>query len=409
MINPTAVDSVLPVAGDTAFALLRAAIDQAGSRIWVTQFIVDARPRDDREGIVRYLLHALADAAHRGVDVRVLLPIVEAPSGPPYDINAPAARFLAVRGVRVRRYAGSVQRPHLHAKVVIVDDDLLMVGNLNWTRRAAELNTEQGLVIRGAHATDLASQKFDWLWRRRTRSAPVPPDPAILPGDGAPRKGRPGRYWPAHRLRLDPHRRKSELGLELYGRLQCDLRSGSTIELVAGQAYVKTVRALLDTATKRILITMLGLRASTDKRLRVLLDSVKQATQRGVDVRVLYEVVDGPRTDWTEDIPELRSAGVPLRPWPLRSRMHMRSVIVDDEHVIAGSTAWTPQSVYLTEEMSVHAHDARLAGALAARFDAWWSAATVPHEAKPCIDPCPCDNCGDRNGSSSPVSNRVKR
>ena len=89
------------VTGSELHHLLLTLLETTHSRLWITQFILDARPDFDDGRLVRTLMHAVAETAYRGVDVRVLIPDVSAPSGPEYDVNYPAAMFLANRGVDV--------------------------------------------------------------------------------------------------------------------------------------------------------------------------------------------------------------------------------------------------------------------------------------------------------------------
>lgn len=382
-------DAVLLLSGSDTAALVRRAIDGARARLWVTQFTVDARPERDRPPLVRYVLHALANARRRGVDVRVMLPVVIAPAGPPYDINEPAARFLTARGVAVSRYAASAARPHCHAKTLVADDDIVIAGNVNWTRGAFRRNTELGVAVRSVGLAASVAGRFDSLWAR------------ALEKDGPPVSAPVARCaeerWREYLAEADPHQSGRERGRELQGELMGHLSSDARVQPLAGQRYVRTIARLVATATRRVWVSMLGLRASTERRLRILLDSLAAARGRGVDVRVLYEVRDGPLTDWTADIGPLRSLGVPTRPWPLRSEMHLRSILVDDEHTIVGSVGWTPQSVFVTEELSVHVHGSRVAGAFAEQFARWWETRLEPTPPSSTVDMptlTPSSGCG---------------
>jgi len=412
------VDGLIVLDGGDALLFLRTAIDEARARIWVQQFVIDVRPKADRSGMMRHILHALARAAGRGVDVRVLVPAVMAPSGDPHDMNLPAVRFLAARGVAVRRYEGSTVRPHHHAKVTIIDDDLLTVSNSNWTTRAFRENTEQGVAIRSVSVAGSAAGRFDWLWSNRAAPPIAEYDPFIV---RFLRDRRPS-YWPARRAPLDPFHTYpgfERRGHHLYGTLVGHLRCGCSVRSLHGQRYARAVEAMIRSAKSRVLVAMSAMRASTDRQLRALPEALEAAADRGIDVRVLFQVRDWPRADLTADLSTLRNSRVRLRSWPMDSRMHLRSVIVDDGDVVVGSVGWTPQSIYLSEELSVHISDRRTAMAFSARFEDWWSvasrrapwqqvtvrrpASTPSREAPPaspavatspwsaCI--CPCDVC----------------
>ena len=151
--------------GEEYLALTRYALLRARDRVWAQQFVTDARPSQDVEGHVRYLLHGLAEARARGVDVRVLLTPIYPDLGPRYDVNEPVARFLAARGVPVRRFVGSPRRPRLHAKAILVDESLAIVGNANWTPNALTgENHERSLAVRSYDLVATLAGRFERAW-----------------------------------------------------------------------------------------------------------------------------------------------------------------------------------------------------------------------------------------------------
>lgn len=100
------------------------------------------------------LVLALTSAALRGVDVRVLVPersdsrLVTAAARSYFD-------ELLMHGVRVLEYQGRM----LHAKTLLVDDWLGMVGTANFDNRSFRLNYEVCALIYGSQlAHDLALQ-----------------------------------------------------------------------------------------------------------------------------------------------------------------------------------------------------------------------------------------------------------
>ncbi len=385
--------AVLPLDGPDLMALLRTAVARARKRVWALQFVADARPSEDRYGEIRYLVHALGEAASRGVDVRLLLPILMAGPDASYDLNEPVARFAAARGVAVRRYAPAAGRPHLHAKTMLVDDDLAIVGNANWTPSAFRLNTEQAVAARSEQATRRMALRFAHLWRHdarpfeqglalRTLPSAAGPEQLLRNADlavsltphGPEPRPKPGRYWPARRPRRDPIALYWKRGEALHDALRRGRDAGNAVAVLAGQPYVRTTQSLINGARSNVRLAMFGLRASKAPRLRSLLHALGRAVARGVDVRVLH---DGGRdvSHLASDVGMLSSLGVPHRAWPLDSRMHARTMLVDGMHALVGSVAWTPQSVYLSEEQSLHigAHDA--VDAMGRQFDARWRSA----------------------------------
>ncbi|MDI3327260.1 MAG: phospholipase D-like domain-containing protein [Alicyclobacillaceae bacterium] len=85
------------------------------------------------------VLRSLARAAGRGVEVHVLL-----------DPRQPdrwfAQDFLAASGADVRLYRSRGER--LHAKVLVADEETVVMGSANWTNRAFEVNHELNVAFR---------------------------------------------------------------------------------------------------------------------------------------------------------------------------------------------------------------------------------------------------------------------
>jgi cardiolipin synthase A/B len=114
-------------------ALLSAAF-RAEKRFWVsTPYFIPDEP----------LVRALTIAARRGVDVRIFTPLRS--NHLLADLAAgPLLRELAEEGVVVWRH-----RTMLHAKAVLVDDTLGMVGSANFDMRSLFLDYEVALFLSG--------------------------------------------------------------------------------------------------------------------------------------------------------------------------------------------------------------------------------------------------------------------
>ncbi len=121
------------VAGDPLYEALLALIFSAQDRIWiVTPYFVPDET----------LARALSLAAHRGVDVRLILPERS------NHITADLARSSYVRdlhnaGARVALYTPVM----LHAKAVVFDDQLAVIGSANMDMRSLFLNYEVALFV----------------------------------------------------------------------------------------------------------------------------------------------------------------------------------------------------------------------------------------------------------------------
>ena len=106
---------------------------------------------------------ALAAAAERGVQITLLAERHD--DNPAY--TAIGTPFPGLPAVRLRWPAS--QRPHgaaLHAKIVVVDDDIALVGSANFTSRAMASNLECGILIRGGPQPRAIRRHVDELWER---------------------------------------------------------------------------------------------------------------------------------------------------------------------------------------------------------------------------------------------------
>lgn len=118
---------------DTIYEALLTAIFRAERRFWLATpyFVPD-------DGLAR----ALEIAARRGVDVRVLVP--ERSNHRLADLAAaPNLRELAAAGGKVYRYLPGM----LHAKAVLADDALAIVGSANFDMRSLFLDYEVALFF----------------------------------------------------------------------------------------------------------------------------------------------------------------------------------------------------------------------------------------------------------------------
>lgn len=124
-----------------------AAITSAQRRLWLTTpYFVPGEA----------ILAAIASAAHRGVDVRLLLPRktdsrwVDAASRTYHD-------ELLAAGAQIHLYEPSM----LHAKTAIVDDELAIVGTANLDNRSFRLNFEVVAVFYGGACIGELARAFE--------------------------------------------------------------------------------------------------------------------------------------------------------------------------------------------------------------------------------------------------------
>jgi len=121
------------------------AIFRAQRRIWIATpyFLPD-------EGLLR----ALSIAARRGVDVQVVTPVRS--NHLLSDLaSASCLRDLSASGITIRRFSRM-----LHAKTLLVDDSLAVVGSANFDMRSLFLNYEIALFFTGRAEVDRLSRWF---------------------------------------------------------------------------------------------------------------------------------------------------------------------------------------------------------------------------------------------------------
>lgn len=104
------------------------------------------------------LARALALAARRGVDVCIVVPL--ASNHRTADLaGAPYMRELEHVGARIRRYEPGM----LHAKLVVVDDDLAIFGSANMDMRSFFLDYELALFVDGGKEVAAMAAWFESL------------------------------------------------------------------------------------------------------------------------------------------------------------------------------------------------------------------------------------------------------
>ncbi len=138
--DPGAIVQVVPsgpdVHGDPLYDAFVSALFEAKRRIWVVTpyFVPDET-----------LTHAFTLARHRGVDVRIYIP-AKSNQRLANWARGPYLRELQAAGVGVHLYTPGM----MHAKVLLVDDDLAVIGSANMDIRSLFLNYEVAMFIYSA-------------------------------------------------------------------------------------------------------------------------------------------------------------------------------------------------------------------------------------------------------------------
>ncbi|HUJ60260.1 MAG TPA: phospholipase D-like domain-containing protein [Kofleriaceae bacterium] len=120
------------------------------------------------------IVRALADAASRGVAVRVIVPLCDKNPDPLYDL--PAARRLAAAGVaaRVMPPPESADTPYMHSKMIQVDDAATYIGSVNFSASSLDKSRELGIIVAEPRVAAQVEAVFEADWAH----AIAPPAPA---------------------------------------------------------------------------------------------------------------------------------------------------------------------------------------------------------------------------------------
>ena len=289
-----------------------------------------------QEGSTAPLLEALADAAKRGVEVRVLLERRGDDRATPEQLAA--FNFLTQNGVETRWDDPEVT---LHAKFLVVDRDVLVVGSTHWTYSALVNSVQVDLAIFSPELAALAAEFFELLWAGDLSPQPVLPDPP----------------WPKHGV------------LPLF-------------ELPEAGLHTKVIPVLIARGQKSVDLLLYRFAyypQYPNSPSNTLVKALIEAVRRGVRVRVLLE--------GGEDFPDLAQAnrlvstylilnGVQVRFDAPGSTMHAKCLIVDDRDLLVSSANWSYYSLAKNVEAGVALLDAeRLATSVASAFEGLWDSA----------------------------------
>jgi cardiolipin synthase len=155
--DPSAGDGVLQVVGsgpdvsdDLIYDAFLTAVFSARRRLWISTpyFVPD-------EGLLR----ALVLAVRRGVDVRIVVPARSNHLTADYA-GASYLRAVEEAGGKILCFAPTM----LHAKAVLVDDSVAVIGSANVDMRSLFLNYEIALFMTSSHEVAVLDTWFSSLW-----------------------------------------------------------------------------------------------------------------------------------------------------------------------------------------------------------------------------------------------------
>ena len=323
--------------GDAMFPQLVEAIRGAERYAWISSYIFSG------DGVGGEIADALAAAAKRGVDARVLIDGIGA-----FYTGRSLRRKLKGTKVKFAEFLPPRLLPpslyinmRNHRKIAVIDHETAFFGGLNIDDR----HFVESPRVKSPHE--------DVHFRMYGRS--VESFATLLARD----------WYTATRERLEIR--------------------GETRD--AGDVHMRVIDGGPDESLYRLSMTLLGAASAAKKRIRIMtpyflpqreMTGVLQAAAvRGVQVEIMIPEKSNLRyVDWASrhQLWEFLKWGVHVRlePPPFA---HSKLFLVDDDYVLGGSANIDPRSLRLNFEIGVEMFDVNLAKQVHAYFDESWQAA----------------------------------
>ena len=154
------IDELAPLHGPSYRDYLLKGILSAKKSIYAMIFIVDPRVFQDANLHVRAILSALREARDKGVDIKIIIGASDVE-----DIQLAcyvAKQSFAHLGISVKSYQSA--KESLHSKVVVIDDDVSMIGSPNWTEGGLGKHIEDSVGIKSKTINKYLKTRFLKLW-----------------------------------------------------------------------------------------------------------------------------------------------------------------------------------------------------------------------------------------------------
>jgi len=136
-------------------------IDHANHTIFIETMYIN-----NSSYYVQDLINRLKSAVNRGVTVQLILEDDTNVTGN-YSMMAP---YLNSLGIHVVPAFSLDEGIFLHNKGIIVDDEYVVVGSINWSGASLTLNTEVGILIRSREAALFFKEVFEYDWNKSTNN-----------------------------------------------------------------------------------------------------------------------------------------------------------------------------------------------------------------------------------------------
>ncbi|MEZ0289629.1 MAG: phospholipase D-like domain-containing protein [Sulfolobales archaeon] len=130
-------------------------LSKANKSVYIIMYVIKYDPKDPSD-IVNNLLNILIDLKKRGIEVRILVDD-ETLRSYPETLN-----FLKKNNLSVRLDESSSKTTH--AKIVVIDDQIVFIGSHNWTESALKYNHEVSVLIIDHSTASILKRYFENIW-----------------------------------------------------------------------------------------------------------------------------------------------------------------------------------------------------------------------------------------------------
>lgn len=276
---------IIPVVDRDYFPTAKKLIQGAEKSICISMFVIKRGKKVN--SFVNLLIEELKNAAKRGIKIKLLLENKK--------VNQPAVDFL--RGIRNIEIKFDSLQKTTHNKIIIIDQNTILIGSTNWTEKSIGHANEANAAIEDRKIAEYFQEYFNRLWKDSSK-------------DISPFKS----------------------------------FRGGVIPLIDRQ-YFDVVKKFMSKSTQRIFVMVYGYKLSEtrDTKGDILANEIIKAKRRGVETKVLLEKSnfdDRLNRMNSKTIEYFKENGVEARFGSKDIITHSKVVVIDDA-VILGATNWS--------------------------------------------------------------------
>ncbi|RLE85869.1 MAG: hypothetical protein DRJ41_00330 [Thermoprotei archaeon] len=139
------------------YDIVKKLLERANKSIYVIMYVIKYDPKE-LDDPVNILLDTILRAKERGVKVKIIT------DDATYKSYKDTVSYMLSKGVELLLdESGGVRT---HTKMVIVDEEYMVVGSHNWTESALSYNHEYSILIRSTELAKKAASYFERIWEK---------------------------------------------------------------------------------------------------------------------------------------------------------------------------------------------------------------------------------------------------